>query len=415
MARTRSKSNLEASISSRVGTPVDTGTVRHTSTLNSSTPSVVICEGPIRASVESGCVQLPLSSSDDARISRLAAMRAVHQLRDRLDAIDEHSRELRDARRILVKREGALVKERDELVEHLRSVELTLLAGDGLAPTRACHTEETTDVVEDDLAAEFEPPSKRKVTNSSVTAPPMVESLAPAPTLIQACPVEFQHASASLPRPLEAPKTPQSSPNSKSSVRRNGIRFPPGSAPRRPHARSRSSSPFTQMLPPLVPVSATASPATPKPTKLYEPLIGDLDAPLFTPVPGFQSPKRTLPALPPRPVLTPDARIPSSNGENVTIPTHLFAYSPPVPWEVAYMGPERTPSPPIGVSRLTWAPNTGVEGPRRFVEPEQSVLELKAGGLMVDNSKEEFGPALRTRARLSNVITTGTGKGKGRA
>ncbi|KAG8693254.1 hypothetical protein FRC08_009231 [Ceratobasidium sp. 394] len=271
------------------------------------------------------------------------------------------------------------------------------------------------DVVgEDDLAAEFEPPSKRKANNGSVTTPP-TGLLAPAPTLIQ-------HASVSLPRPLEvptAPQTPQSSPNSKSSVRRNGIRFPPGSAPRPSRTRSRSSSPFTQMLPPPVPVSATASPATPKPTKLYEPLIGEFDVSLFAPTLVFQSPKRALPMLPPRPVLTPDAHITSSKDEDVMVPAHLFAHNPLVSWEVAYMGPERTPSPPIGETRRTWAPKARAGDCSEFAEPEQPALDLKTGveiqsGLAVDGFKGEFGPASRTRARVSNV-GVGIGKGKGRA
>ncbi|KAG8684892.1 hypothetical protein FRC08_013426, partial [Ceratobasidium sp. 394] len=127
MARTRSKSNLEASTS--VGTPADTSTMSHTPPLEPSTSPVVIGQEPARSPMESGSTLPCPSSGRHARVSRHAAMRALHQLRARLDAIDEHSRELRDARRILIKREEALVKERDELVELLRSVELTILAG----------------------------------------------------------------------------------------------------------------------------------------------------------------------------------------------------------------------------------------------------------------------------------------------
>ncbi|KAG9126461.1 hypothetical protein FRC07_003355, partial [Ceratobasidium sp. 392] len=263
--------------------------------------------------------------------------------------------------------------------------------------------ENAADVSEDDLAAEFEPPAKRKA--SKAVAPSTTKSLAQMPTLIGNCPPEFQHSSTTLPRPIEhvaVPRTPQSSPNSKSSLKCNGIRFPPGSAPR-PRTRSRASSPFTQMLPPPVPASATASPGTPKPTKVYEPIIGEINMTLFES--GSQSPERKLPALPLRPMLTPSAHILSPNDDNVAIPAHLFAHKPPVSWEVTYMGPERTPSPPIGESRRTWAPKTRVEDRRRYLEPEPSVPGSKIKvegqtGLVLDNSsKDTFGPASRTRAR----------------
>lgn len=61
-------------------------------------------------------------------VSRLAGMRALEQLRKRLDTIDEHSREIRNARHILLKREQSLVKERDELVDTINSIELAILA-----------------------------------------------------------------------------------------------------------------------------------------------------------------------------------------------------------------------------------------------------------------------------------------------
>ncbi|KAG8745877.1 hypothetical protein FRC12_014429, partial [Ceratobasidium sp. 428] len=80
----------------------------------------------------------------------------------------------------------------------------------------------------------------------------------------------------------------------------------------------------------------------------------------------------------------------------------------------------RTPSPPIGESRVTWAPKTKTEDRRRFLEPEPSVpepkvkIEAQPGTVLDGSSKEVFGPASRTRARVSNGGVSG-GKGKARA
>ncbi|KAG8749535.1 hypothetical protein FRC12_013377 [Ceratobasidium sp. 428] len=172
------------------------------------------------------------------------------------------------------------------------------------------------------------------------------------------------------------------------------------------------------MLPPPVPASATASPAgTPKPTKVYEPLIGEIDMALFDS--SSRSPERALPTLPLRPMLTPNTHTPSPN-DDYTIPAHLFVNKPPISWEVTYMGPERTPSPPIGESRVTWAPKTKAEDRRRFLVPEPSVpepkvkIEAQPGTALGGSSGEVFGPASRTRARVSNG-GVGAGKGKARA
>ncbi|QRV90002.1 hypothetical protein RhiJN_18020 [Ceratobasidium sp. AG-Ba] len=406
MARTRRQSNAEAHLPPGANTCSDASSAGpHTSTVNPPDTG----SKPV---ADITTTQLP---SGHARVSRLAAVRTLQQLRTRLDTIDEHSRELRNARRILVKREEALVKERDELVEFLRSVELAILASSSSdfpdcqsirVQTRDKHMSDLeydmdVDMLGDDeLAAEFEPPSKRKTINSPVITRPGSRPLASSPTFLEYCPSAFQEPSTSLPRPLEdttVPKTPQSSPNSKCNIR-NGIRFPPGSTPRPLPPRSRSSSPaLTQMLPPPLPVSASPSPVTPKPTKVYQPLVGKLGTPLFP--------------LSPRS----GAHTPTLKRDDVMIPSNILAQNPFVSWQVTYMGPERTPSPPIGETRLTWAPKVKADERRRYVEPELSVPGPKVSGNVKaqgDVSLEESGPASRTRAR---VISAGGVKGKGRA
>lgn len=78
------------------------------------------------------------------------------------------------------------------------------------------------------------------------------------------------------------------------------------------------------------------------------------------------------------------------------------------------MGPERTPSPPIGEMRLTWAPRPRPEERRRFVEPERSVPDVR--GVSKGNGHEEgvlgYGPASRTRARVSSAGVDNKGKGR---
>ncbi|KAG8686900.1 hypothetical protein FRC09_013852, partial [Ceratobasidium sp. 395] len=126
MARTRSKSGAEAAVSVDTSAVTDTNTTPPASTLM---PAATIHEETNPRLAGFSNASSNASSSNHAHISRLASMRTLIQLRTRLDTIDEHSRELRDARRILIKREEALVKERDELVEMLRSVELSIVAG----------------------------------------------------------------------------------------------------------------------------------------------------------------------------------------------------------------------------------------------------------------------------------------------
>lgn len=186
MARTRSKSNAEASTSIS-DPPASTHQVHNSSPLKSSNYPSTIYERSeeqldIAASYtfpksESASPQTVLGRAFDppearptwsgghARVSRLGAIKALEQLRKRLNAIDEHSRELREARHILIKREEALVKERDELVEFLKSVELAILSGSSAYPDRPAAVDEMdveVDVVGDDDEVELERCSKRK-------------------------------------------------------------------------------------------------------------------------------------------------------------------------------------------------------------------------------------------------------------
>ncbi|KAF8606460.1 hypothetical protein BDV93DRAFT_542708 [Ceratobasidium sp. AG-I] len=467
MARTRSKSNVEASAS--VSNPTtSTPQVLHSSPLKPSTYPSTIYErseedvfstsrifpqpkfvSPQRAlgRVFNPPEDRPTSSGGHARGSRLAAIKTLEQLRKRLSAIDDHSRELREARHILVRREEALVKERDELVEFLKSLELSILAGSPTYPDRPLAVDKMdteVDIVGDDDEdeAEMERSAKRKaIADPMADNRPMTRKrasdaglrinhitrpeptpLAEASTLIQYCPPELLQPSNSLPRPSEnstihLPQTPAPSP--KSSIKRNGIRFPPGSAPRPP--RSRSASPFTQMLPPPVP----SSPATPVPKRHYQPIVTDLDLAEYLNSSSTDSSSEeepTLPSLPLRPSLAPKnntAYTPNSSynkAHHTTVPIYLMTSSPPDSWEVTLMGPERTPSPPIGEMRLAWAPRPRPEERRRFLEPERSVPDMTVGAKVGERKEGAigYGPASRTRARVSSAGGADV-KGKGRA
>ncbi|QRW04227.1 hypothetical protein RhiLY_03226 [Ceratobasidium sp. AG-Ba] len=379
MARTRRQSNAEAHLPPGANTCSDASSAGpHTSTVNPPDTG----SKPV---ADITTTQLP---PGHARVSRLAAVRTLQQLRTRLDAIDEHSRDLRNARRILVKREEALVKERDELVEFLRSVELAILASSSSdfpdcqstrvqkrdKPMGDLEYDMDVDMLGDDeLAAEFEPPSKRKTINSPVVTRPGSRPLASSPTFLE-----------------------YALPNSKSLQQASLVPWKILQCQKPLNLRQTLNPGLTQMLPPPLPVFASPSPVTPKPTNVYRPLVGKLGTPLFP--------------LSPRS----GAHTPTLKRDDVMIPANILAQNPFVSWQVTYMGPERTPSPPIGETRLTWAPKVKADERRRYVEPELSVPGPKVSGNVKAQggvSVEDFGPASRTRAR---VIVGGV-KGKGRA
>lgn len=398
---------------------------------------------------------LEVQPSFQGGVSHLAGMRALEQLRKRLDTIDEHSREIRSARHILIKREQSLAKERDELVDTLNSIELAFLAGSSSSPDSRSllalnrrDARELGGVADDDGQVEQSPkrkanadplsdrPTTRKRSSESIqqetngqrtstSGPVPLTSLPTEPTLIEDCPPEFLRPSSSLPRPPENTPpssfsgTPVQSPRS-GGITRNGIRFPPGSAPRLP--RSRSSSPFTQMLPPPV----RASPVTPVPTKVYNPIVRciellEADFPTAA-AKHANSPTRSVPILPALSTTTPEnnevySRPPRpSKVHNGTIPIYFMLNDPSSKWDVAHMAPERTPSPPIGASHHAWNTRPRLGARRQYAEVEQSILDLQGAiGQAGTNGRAgdgQDGPASRTRARVSGAGFLNKGKGR---
>ncbi|KAH7341467.1 hypothetical protein B0J17DRAFT_261554 [Rhizoctonia solani] len=227
-----------------------------------------------------GTYSVAMLSAEEADTPRSAGLRAIAQLRNRLDTIDEHTRELCNTRHILLRREQLLVQERDELAESLNCIEaalVTRLPSYASSVSQPSTIHDTIGNLNEDKE-DSELPYKRQAISDSCDRPTVrkrpsgsngqaasnqgISKLAPLtalgtePTLVAECPPELMYLlqpSKSLPRPPSSSppgshtKTPVPSPRSRS-VTRGGIRFPPGSAPRL--SRDRSSSPLTQMLPP---------------------------------------------------------------------------------------------------------------------------------------------------------------------
>ncbi|KAL5634656.1 hypothetical protein ACGC1H_002633 [Rhizoctonia solani] len=378
-------------------------------------------------------------SHGEADTTRSAGLRAVEQLRKRLDTIDEHTRELRSARHILLRREHLLVHERDELVESLNAIEVALMARfppytNGTSSPFAAPGGLVEDTEESDVPAKRQAvsdsadrPTTRKrpsgpkgeAFNRSISKPTPLTALGTEPTLIAECPPELIHLlqpSKSLPRP------PSSSPSGSfvrslavsprsASVTRNGIRYPPGSVPRL--TRSRHASPLTQMLPPLVP----SSPATPVASKGYYPIIRDLSpAELGSPIPcaltTCDPPVSVSPKLAIETTRAHDDPPRLSRPHNGTIPIYLMLNNPTSGWGLTHLDPERTPSPPIGAPHSSWAVRPDTHSKCKAYE-EVTKLEVQSVQSTNEMTRyEQNGPASRTRARVNGIGAISKGKGR---
>ncbi|EUC57027.1 hypothetical protein RSOL_207280 [Rhizoctonia solani AG-3 Rhs1AP] len=379
-------------------------------------------------------------SHGEADTTRSAGLRAIEQLRKRLDTIDEHTRELRSARHILLRREHLLVHERDELVESLNAIEVALMARvspytSGTSSPFAAPGGSIEDTEESDVPSKRQAvsdpadrPTARKrpsgskgevAFNRSVSKPAPLTALGTEPTLIAECPPELLHLlqpSNSLPRPPSSSppgsfvRSPALSPRS-ASVTRNGIRYPPGSVPRL--TRGRSSSPLTQMLPPPLP----SSPATPVASKGYYPIIRDLSpaelgSPISCAVTTCDPPVSAPPKLT---IETTRAHADSprlSTPHNGTIPIYLMLNNPASGWGLTHLDPERTPSPPIGAPRSSWVVRPDTHSKRNEYE-EFTTLEVQSVKSTNQRTRyEQNGPASRTRARVNGIGAISKGKGR---
>ncbi|GAB1523083.1 hypothetical protein RhiTH_006212 [Rhizoctonia solani] len=375
------------------------------------------------------------SAATQDKVSHTTGLQAIERLRKRLDAIDEHTREIRSARHILLRREQLLVQERDELVECLNSIEVAFLTKIPAYPNSSLRPVVPHDDVTSSIRCKFKlPNNKRRAISDSSDRPTVrkspfhsddrvnnmgvsnftpLASLETEPTLIMECPSHLLEPSKSLPRPPPSPvsfvKTSGSSSWSPR-MTRGVTRFSPGSSTPR-IGRSRSSSPLTQMLPPPV----RPSPKTPVPTKGYNPVIRDLapiDFKTSSSVAHTNS-AETRHSLVPESNLQPESThqddnpdYPStrlSGPQKGSIPIYLMLNSSSSGWSLTHMGPERTPSP------LMSTPS--------FCQTEELDLQTKCEELKkLAESKDQDtreiyekascnldGPASRTRARVSGA------------
>ncbi|CUA68554.1 hypothetical protein RSOLAG22IIIB_03593 [Rhizoctonia solani] len=388
----------------------------------------------------------PESSTSLPGNTRSAGLRAIEQLRRRLDTIDEHIRELCSARHILFRREQLLIQERDELVKSLRSIEAALMERLSyfidISQSPTTPGEPVEDPKESDVPykrqAVSDPsdrPTARKRSFSSkdeeTTANRDVSKCAPLSalgtesTLIAECPPELSQPSKSLPRPasgsppgsfVNSPARPQSA-----SITRNGIRYPPGSVPR--PSRARSASPLTQMLPP----SISSSPVTPVASKGYYPMIRGLSpAELGSPIDILRATGSTTahsvvatcdgPALAPaklgteadRPYVNP---LQLSRLQRGTMPIDCVLNDPSFNWNPTHL--ERALSPPIGAPHSSWLARPDARSKYNEYEDFTKSEAQSAKNANKKVAYDQNGPASRTRARLNG--TRATSKGKGRA
>ncbi|KDN48637.1 hypothetical protein RSAG8_02624, partial [Rhizoctonia solani AG-8 WAC10335] len=254
--------------------------------------------------------------------------------------------------------------------------------------------------------------SKNEASNQGGSKPVPLTALGTEPTLIAECPPELLHLlqpSKSLPRPPSSSppgsfvKSRALSPRS-ARITRNGIRFPPGSAPRL--SRGRSASPLTQMLPPPIP----SSPVTPVTSKGYHPIIRDLSPAEFgSPIPRASAVATCDPPISAPPKLAIEtgrayAEPPRlSRPHNGTIPIYLMLNNSSPGWGPTHTNPERTPSPPIGAPRSSWAVRPATLPKCKEYE---DVTKLEAQSAKSANEKAGYGqngPASRTRARMSSI------------
>ncbi|CAE7189330.1 unnamed protein product [Rhizoctonia solani] len=418
-----------------LNTGVGRSTSAHTSAPSQDTPGSFYWS-------PSGTIMSPV----EAETSRSNGLRAIEQLRKRLDTLDGHTQELRSTRHTLLRREQLLAKERDELVEALNSIEAALMARPLSYRTRilqpfAIHNAPGG---RDEGTEESDLPSKRQAISDSADRPTVrkrrsgsdgeasnqgiskaipLAALGTEPTLIAECPPELIHLlqpSRSLPRPPSSSRLGSfrsivaPSPRSASTTR-NGIRFPPGSAPR--HSRVRSASPLTQMLPPPVP----SSPATPVRSRKYSVTRDSSPAEFEPPVPyvGAVATCDLSVSTPPKMAIElecpagPLCRL--SRPRNGTVPINLMLNDPHKPCfycDFARMEPERAPSPPIGTPLSPWAMRPD---PHIKCKEEEETTKPETQSAKSTNEKmgyEQNGPASRTRARTNGVGAISKGKGR---